>query len=51
VRALARQAKMAGYKSGNRITWAQARDIAIATLNDLRESNAQTISLAIRELS
>jgi hypothetical protein len=49
VRALARRVKAAGRKSGNRVTWLQARQMAIATMEEARVGNSQALSLAIRE--
>lgn len=49
LKGVTRQAKLAARKQNHRITWDQATQIAVATLNDIRLGNAQQTSLVIRE--
>lgn len=49
VRTLARRAKFGAFQLGQRLTWAQSMEIAIATLDELRDSDNQVLSIAINE--
>ena len=49
LKAVSRRAKDAAAKSKKSITWEQAEDIALKTLDDVRTGNAQQASLIIKE--
>lgn len=49
VKATARQGKRASRRARTRITWDQAYELAIKTLDDVREGDDQQTSLVIRE--
>ena len=49
VKGATRQARVAGRKNSVSLTWDQATDIAVATLDDIRLGDAQQASLVIRE--
>ena len=49
VKAMARRAKQAGRKQGQRITWGQAYEMAFAALDDIRLGDAHQASIAISE--
>jgi hypothetical protein len=49
VRSTTRRTKSAARKDGKRITWDQAREIAIATLDDTRLSDPDELTMMINE--
>ena len=48
-RSMARNAKQAARRKGQRITWAQGYEIGFAALDDIREGDPQQASVAISE--
>lgn len=49
VKAMTRRAKLAARRCHQRATWTQAREIAFATLDDIRNGDPQQASIAIAE--
>lgn len=49
IRAAARQAKQTARQDKRKITWSQARELAIAVCDDVRTADRQHLSLVIRE--
>lgn len=49
VKAMARRAKQAARRQGMRITWGQAYEAAFTSLDDIREGDTSTASIAIAE--
>ena len=49
VKAMARRAKQAARRQHMRISWAQAYEAAFASLDDIREGDTSTASIAIAE--
>lgn len=49
VKAMARRAKQAGRKENTRLSWAQAYEAAFVALDDIRDGDTATASIAISE--